>query len=560
MKAIFNKFLFLLCIIIYALSANASTVTPVASGLSAAIGEAYRTEDNSIYFVEWNSGELSKINLATNVVSVIESGFTNPESLALLPGFPIAYVTTRDGKLWKVGLSGGKTLIATGLGAAHAIVIDPTKTFAYITDFDNGILWSVPLAGGTPTHRLLGLSHPIGLLMSSDFKTAYISEQGPNRIISVDMVTNLRKILIDGLVNPFFMDWADDAKSALYFAERDPVNQISRLDISTIPSTRTVIASVSMRPSAVIRTLNPNILYVTSDAQISSINLSAGLGGPIITRLGFIPSTSINFASGLATTDPSYFYNVKNISFGSIVHVMLNFPGMRNSGGLYYKVTVDGLPITTALKEAWTNYRWNGSTFVLETIMPDATGRYSVPSASALYAIPDLGFAWDTTKLSNGRHTFQVHLINSRGAVFLMNQVSAMIDNQAPTFAINQIFHDGVALNECALITSGSANLQFAITAFDPQGHLFNYALTDRWGHGMSNPITSDSYIGVHDGSLIWAGVNNLLVNYSLTNTACSHSFSLSGWANTSNGYGMIHYAEDLDHVALYLGGGNCYL
>jgi hypothetical protein len=309
----------------------------------------------------------------------------------------------------------------------------------------------------------------------------------------------------------------------------------------------------------VVRTLNPNILYVASDSQISKINLSGGMGGPIITRLGFIPSTSVDFTSGLGTTDPAYFYYVKNISFGSTVHIMLNFPGMRNVGATHYVVTVDGQPLTAALKESWTNYKWNGSTFVLDTILPDAYGRYAIPSASTLYAIPDLGFAWDTTKLSNTRHTLQVHLLNSRGGYIRINQVAAMIDNIAPTFEINQIRHDGVALNECALTTSGSPNLEFIITAFDPQGHLYNYALADRWGHGNSNPITADSYIGVHDGSPLWPGISANIVNYTLTNTACSHSFSLSGWANTTNGYGMIHYREDLDHVAIYLGGQTCY-
>ena len=66
--------------------------------------------------------------------------------------------------------------------------------------------------------------------------------------------------------------------------------------------------------------------------MLSKVSLSGGAGGPIITRLGFIPSTEIDPLTGQATTDPAYFFYVKNASFGGSIHVMLNFPGMLGAG------------------------------------------------------------------------------------------------------------------------------------------------------------------------------------------------------------------------------------
>jgi hypothetical protein len=119
------------------------------------------------------------------------------------------------------------------------------------------------------------------------------------------------------------MDWANDARNAIYYVERDPANRVSRLDLTT--STATLIANVSWRPSSVVRSADACSIYVASDSLIERVSL-CGSGGPVITRLGHIPFTSIDPVSGQATTDPAYFFRVKNAAFGGSIHVMLNFP------------------------------------------------------------------------------------------------------------------------------------------------------------------------------------------------------------------------------------------
>lgn len=541
-------------ILTLATAASAAVVTPIATGLSGAIGQAVHPLTQQIYWVEFNTGELERLDPFSGTRAVIANGFTNPEDLALFPGQPLAYVTTRDGRLWKVSTSSNtKSLVTSGLGAPHEIVLDPGSFVAYVVDFAGGNLFRVNLGGGATTTILAGLSNPIGLLMSSDFQTAYVAE--PNRILSIDLSTLSRTILVSGLTNAFFMDWADDSQSALYVVERDPANRVSRVDISTSPATRSVLASVPFRPSSVVRSADPNVIYVASDQVISKVEL-APPGGPIITRLGHIPSTSVNFSDGLATTSSSYFFHVKNAAFGNTVHIMLNFPTMRALGAQYYRVYAGG----TLQQETWTNYKWNGSTFVPQTVAPVAAGYYKVPSASELWAIPDLGFALDTKKLTNDRQLVYVLLFNGSGTFIptAYGLVAMRIDNNGPKMDIEEVWHDGAKLDECALIVSGTPNLSFVFTAKDDEGHLLNYRLVDRWGGFTSALVAEDHYIGVHDSSTTWPGVSHHTVNYTLTNTACSHSFQLDGWANTYNGYNKIHYRYDLEHIAIYLGGATC--
>ncbi|MEP7342698.1 MAG: hypothetical protein ABI977_33525 [Acidobacteriota bacterium] len=537
--------------------ARAATVTPVASGLNAAIGQAYNAAENTIYFVEYSSGEFSKLNLTTGIVTVIQTGFTQPESVALLPGYHLAYVTTRDGKLWKCSTgSTTRTLVASGLGAPHAIVIDPMAFVAYVTDFSGGNLWKVNLGGGAHTAILSGLTNPLGLLLSADYRTAYVAE--PNRILQIDLTAPARIPLVTGLTNAFFMDWANDARTVIYYVERDPANRVSLLDVPT--RTASFIANVASRPSSVVRSSDPNAIYVASDSVIQKV-LLAGAGGPVITRVGFIPSTEIDFPSGQATTDPSYFFHVKNASFGGSNHVMLNYPGMRSSGATYYKILLDGAAATSPETASWVNYKWNGTTFVPQTVAPNASGFYRVPAAGDLWAIPDLGFVLNSLPLSNGRHVVRIKLYN-----FFFGQLSGdaeddkvalLIDNDPPVVSIDRIEHDGSVLDECALVTSGSATFVITFSAYDRQSHLYSYALTDGWGRNRSYQVVEDHYVGVHDSAPTWFGVNPRVVAHDLntTCTKCAHAFTVSATGNTTDGYNYIHHVQFSEHLAIYVPG-----
>lgn len=533
-------------------AAQAATVTPYVNGINGGMGLAYHPTTQYLYFLEADTGEFSRVNTANGAVTTIATGYVHPNDVALYPNFNIAYITTRTGELWKQATgSATNNLVATGLGLPGQLVLDPADFVGYTVDYASGTLWKVSLGSGAKTAMVTGLDAPRGLLMSDDFKTAIVSEA--SRIVSVNLQTQQVTELVGSVVNPWYMEWASDDHSALYVVLREPGNRLCRLDLTTSPATLQAIVPLPVRPTGVVRSIDPNVLYVTSRTVLSKVFL-APAGGPVITRLGFVPSTEIDPVTGQATTDPSYFFYVKNASFGGSIHVMLNFPGMLGSGASYYKVFVDnGLDVAT-----WTNYKWTLFTFTPQNVAP-SNGFYKIPLPGEIWAIPDLGFVLDSTKYTNAKHKLRVVLydaaqlpINVEGSLFFL------VDNNPPSVDIQTVKHDGAPLNECALITSGSPDIEITFKAFDAEGHLYSYGLSDGWGSGKSASITSDQYIGVHDALPTWSGVNPQTVTYTFTNTACAHQIHLGAWANTTNGYSLIHYAADTEHIAIYLGGVPC--
>ncbi|WP_224369587.1 hypothetical protein [Hyalangium versicolor] len=549
--------------LLVATAASGATVTTVATGLVGGHGSAFNPATQELFFTEYLSDKLSRFDVATGTVTTIHTGLGEPLAVDILyvSGTYYPYVATRDGRVFKCAPhSSTHTEVTNGLSTPRQMVIDSANAVAYISDSGTTGIWKVNLYGGQKTLIPTGLTSLIGLAMSADFQTAYLTDS--SRLLKFDLKTQTLTTLVSRLRSPAGLAWANDAKTALYVVEGDSTtSRVRRIDLATTPAGNTLVADVPSPASSVVRALDPDILYEVSDGSVNQIRLSGGLPlGPVITRVGHIPSTTIDAATGLATTDPAYYFYVKNASFGGSPHIMLNFPGIRGVGGAYYRVFVDGS--ATPSKAIWNNYKWNGSTFVLTQVAPDANGYFAVPTASEIWAVPDLGFILNTQPLlSNAKHTVTVKTYTSAYALLAtQRQVSLLIDNTGPTMEINQITHDGLPLDECGLVTSGSANLGFTFVAFDPQGRLFNYALVDRWGHGKSALITSDQYLNVHDSSTTWAGVNPTSVNYTLSCTSCSHTFTLSGYSNTTDGFGMVQFSSDSESVAIYLPLGTCSL
>lgn len=540
-------------VLLVATVASATTVNPLASGLSGGTATAFNPNTQQLFFTEMNSGELSRFEVATNTVTTVHTGLFYPLSVALLDN-TYAYVTTRDGRIFKCALNANThSELMTGLGLPWQMVIDSPSATAYVTDANTGNLWKVSLLGVTKTLIPTGLTNAWGLAMSADFQTAYITDG--TRLMKFNLATHTLTEVATGFNGITTLEWADDARSALYVVE-NRYSRVSRVDLSTSPATVSLLANVPASPGTVSRGSNPNVVYEVSSGSLNQI-LLASSAAPVITRVGHIPSTQIDAVTGLATTDPTYFFYVKNASFGGSPHLFLNYPNLRSVGAAYYRVYVDSN--VNAERASWTNYKWNGSTFVLTPVGPDANGYFAVPAAADTWAIPDLGFILDTTKLSSGKHVITVKTYSSSFLTLgTQGQVSLLIDNAGPTMHIDGISHDGVPVDECALITSGSSTLDFTFTASDAQGHLFNYALTDSWGHGKSAVVTSDQYLGVHDAATTWSGVSGALVSYALSCAQCAHAFTVSGYSNTTNGFGYIQWSSDSEHVAVYLPGGVC--
>jgi hypothetical protein len=154
--------------------------------------------------------------------------------------------------------------------------------------------------------------------------------------------------------------------------------------------------------------------------------------------IGFIPFDKVQ-PSGLATTDPGYFYPVTNVPFGGSLPLMVNHQRAANDGAVYYRVKVDG----SLRSDSWSDYRWNGTQYVLQTIGPVNVSAqpdyYPVHPVSELFLWmnPSLGMLMDSTNLTNGLHTIVVEFSNGVGTVIeTSTPLTIMVNNQRCVAAI----------------------------------------------------------------------------------------------------------------------------
>jgi len=362
--------------------------------------------------------------------AVLGTGYAQPEDVKVSVDDLHAYVTERTGNLLRVTLTNANrpaaTVVSAGMTAPHQIFLDEAHQAAYVVEFASpGRLWRVNLVNGTRTAIVSNLENAVGLVLSSDLQFAYVSEQtaGPDkgRVSRIQMSNGARQTLATGLTNPFFLTWADEGETALLVPERDPVNGIRSINV-TGGGSNVVASSVAARPSSVTVSTQGELL-ICSDSIITEIDFGSSIfqpAGPLLMGIGFIPFDKV-LASGLAdtTTDPTYFYQVKNTPFGGTLPLMVNHLRAFNDGAAYYRVKVNG----AVRADSWTDERWNGVQYVPQTTGPTLVagqpGYYPVHSLSELFLWmnPSLGSLMDSTNLTNGLHTIILEFVNGAGVL-----------------------------------------------------------------------------------------------------------------------------------------------
>src|SRR6185369_13778131 len=90
-----------------------------------------------------------------------------------------------NGHLYRVTLASANrtstttAVVATGMTAPQQLFLDEANHAAYVVEFAaSGRLLKIALPGGAVTPLITGLDHPVGLLLTADRQTAYVSEQG----------------------------------------------------------------------------------------------------------------------------------------------------------------------------------------------------------------------------------------------------------------------------------------------------------------------------------------------------------------------------------------------
>lgn len=544
-------------------------VTPVTitTGLGGVIGSDYIQSLNQIVFVEF-SGKISAIDLTPRHYHVLGSGYSQPEDIAVSKDGRHAYVTERSGDLVRVDLLNADrihaTVVSAGMTAPHQLALDEAHNQAYLVEFANpGHLYRIDLTSGAKTPVVGTLQSAIGLALTDDLKFAYVTEQlasGHGKLSRIDLTTGISTPLYTSTTAPlFFLTWADPGGTALYVTERDPANRVWRVDLAiSPPSVLQIAGGVPARPSSTVVT-SPSTLLLCSDSVVSQLDLTGfAATGPILLGIGFVPVDHIT--AGFATTDPGYFFQVKDSPFGGTLPLMINHDAAYAPpyNARYYKVFVDGAqPL-----QSFSDYLWNGTNFVLQTTHPALGGFYPVRSPGQLWYNHWLGYMLDTSGISNGLHVLDVELYTSGGIQIpippgVIHSVQVQVDNGWPIAQIGQIMHDGSPVGTCAIVKSGTDGFTFQVTAFDSAQHLLSWNLAAMWGDDKSGPIASDQYNPGHvSPSRLWPGISGVFVPPpgpspwhatvpgDPTSTHCAHTFYLTVWDRTIDGYNYLHRSD----------------
>lgn len=465
------------------------TQTQLKTGLGGTVGCDFLTARNELIFVEFDTGNLSALKVAPAVpgYSVLGTGYSQPEDVKLSADGLHAYITERTGDLVRVALSNPNrsfaTVVASGMTAPQQLFLDEAHNSAYLVEFSpSGRLLKIDLTSGTTTVVASGLDNAVGVVLSADLQYAYVTEQttgpGLGRVSKIQVSTAGRTTLAGGLTTPFFLTWADAAQDSLFVPQRDPVNSILAVNV-TSGATNTVVGGVPFRPSSVALPYAGQMLICCDsviDEALFTVFLSSG---PLLMGIGLIPANYVNHFTGKATTPSGSPYQVTDAPFGGTLPIMVNYQSADILSASYYQVLVDGAPQT----DSWTVYFWNGVTNVLITVIAKTVGTrigcYPVHPVADLfkYQPPSLGYQLDSTALSNGFHTIRLRMLNGAGHMIRESlPLKILVNNQACVATISPPVLNALppqTANPCGVIDYGtdtSATLTLAYTATQPAG------------------------------------------------------------------------------------------
>ena len=427
-----------------------------------------RLTDGTVFAVRTAAGNYAKVqvldygyNMSVRYVTyrvaspyrVLGSGYTEPEDIAVSASETTAYVTERGGNLLRVALASASrasaTVVASGLAAPHQLHLDEPNGHAYVVEFGApGRLLRVPLGGGAPAVMATGLERAVGLAITADRHTAYVTEQAASghRLTRVTLATGAREVVVSGLVDPFFLTWADAGQQRLLVTERAAARRLTAIDLTQMPPLVTRIESgLPTNPSS-CAVVAPGRLLVCCDAEISEVAvpaISLSSGAPLLMGIGKVPVDRIVGGRADTTADPAYPYQFREAPWGGTLPVLVNHQRAYDMGARYYRVRMD----STVRFDGYTDYRWNAAASRYQVWVQGpvsvggSAGFYPVhsPAEQFLYLSPALGLQLDSVGLSDGMHGLQVDFVDASGSAIASSPtapLALLVNNQRSTATV----------------------------------------------------------------------------------------------------------------------------
>ena len=207
---------------------------------------------------------------------MLGTGYNQPEDVAASSDGQHVYVVERAGNLLKVPMASANrasaVVVSSGMTAPQQLALDEAHGYAYVVEYAaSGRMLRISLANGAQTVLLSGLNYAVGLALSADGQTAYVSEQTANAsagsVNSYKLPGAAKTVLASGLTQPFFLTWSDATQTTLYVTERSPVNSVVAVGVTT-PPTKTVVASGLGNMPSCVAVVSPGNLLVTTNEDL----------------------------------------------------------------------------------------------------------------------------------------------------------------------------------------------------------------------------------------------------------------------------------------------------
>jgi hypothetical protein len=287
-------------------------------------------------------------------------------------------------------------------------------------------------------------------------------------------------------------------------------------------------------------------------------SIPSDVAGIVMAGVGLIPATLIS--DGYANVPAPYYVEPDDAVFAGVLNIVSNratIEGLWAAGARRYRVQHQyaggGY---TPIDQGWTNYIWDGSTFVLEVVGPDANHTYPLQDPSVEYSINDLLLQWNSLGFPTGLHDFKVEFFHAdMTPVTAPDQtLSLQLDNGLPQVHVTDIQHGGVSVPACSIVdmTGATDSVEVFITAYETNGHLYKWWIDAEWGDGASTLINSGSYPSPHPADHLWNGVTSLDAGSFVPPTTCAYQFRVSADMRATNGYIFpVGYATSYRNITL---------
>jgi len=332
-------------------------INDVVLGLAAGVGIDLSPDDKSAYYVEWSIGELSKVDTGSGMVTTIKTGLKFPEDVEVDWKTGEIFISERTGAIIKIIGNEKKEQLVNPGGAPHQLDLKKkgNKRSLYSVCFDSGQLIRIDVDTKMIDVIKTGLGHPVGLVVDKNQKFAYVTEQDSGSLTRINISNGNATQLFTGLISPFYLAW-DKSGSQIFCVQRDPANNLIKLDINS--STKTTIANgLAWRPSGVAPTSDNKLIYICADQELQVISFN---GAPTIKP----PKPTFAIHSIEFRYDGSNALKLKDHLAGTLVPVPEYIKNVRNRPAAYL---VNTLPhIKVVLKK--------GSGFVPGSYSIGATG------------------------------------------------------------------------------------------------------------------------------------------------------------------------------------------